>query len=235
MCPPRYSTYLFNRDSCRRFVLTNHYIICCLFSNILQTSLVPRNSTAVPGGFLREIKYQSEITDPIAGVAVKICTYASRRIGQMCRVVVAATFSYQVHQDKLLISSAYLGFLSQIRLNWLRDISYSGYYQASTLPVWTGSLWPIRKLRYPVCWMHGKQLLFSHQCPGPWFNIKMWSYLYRKSHCGDKTVVRSSYLHNGISYTGKMASLYWTNTKSMVCTLLTEPCRPPLKNHMVMS
>ena len=35
------------------------------------------------------------------------------------------------------------------------------------------------------------------------------SYQYRKSHCGDKTVVRSSYLHNGISYTGKMTSLYW--------------------------
>ena len=32
---------------------------------------------------------------------------------------------------------------------------------------------------------------------------------YRKSHCADKTVVRSSYLHNRISYTGKMASLYW--------------------------
>ena len=45
--------------------------------------------------------------------------------------------------------------------------------------------------------------------PGPWFNIKMPSYQYRKSHCGDKTVVRSSYLHNGISYTGKMSSLYW--------------------------
>ena len=29
------------------------------------------------------------------------------------------------------------------------------------------------------------------------------------SHCGDKTVVRSSYLHIGISYTGKMSSLYW--------------------------
>ena len=43
----------------------------------------------------------------------------------------------------------------------------------------------------------------------PWFNIKMSSYPYRKSHCGDKTVVRSSYLHNGISYTGKMSSLYW--------------------------
>ena len=47
--------------------------------------------------------------------------------------------------------------------------------------------------------------------PGPWFNIKMTSYQYRKSHCGDKAVVRSSYLHNGVSYTGKMTSLYWTS------------------------
>ena len=37
----------------------------------------------------------------------------------------------------------------------------------------------------------------------------MSSYQYRKYHCVDKTVVRSSYLHNGISYTGKMAYLYW--------------------------
>ena len=37
----------------------------------------------------------------------------------------------------------------------------------------------------------------------------MTSYQYRKSHCGDKTVVISSYLHNGSVYTGKMASLYW--------------------------
>ena len=44
---------------------------------------------------------------------------------------------------------------------------------------------------------------------GPWFNIKMSSYQYRKSHCGDKMVIRSSYLHNGISYTGKISSLYW--------------------------
>ena len=44
---------------------------------------------------------------------------------------------------------------------------------------------------------------------GPRFNIKMTSYPYRKSNCGDKTILRPSYLHNGISYTGKMASLYW--------------------------
>ena len=52
--------------------------------------------------------------------------------------------------------------------------------------------------------------------PGPWFNIKMSSYQYRKSHCGDKTVVRSSYLHNGISYTGKMSSLYWIRAQMAI-------------------
>ena len=41
---------------------------------------------------------------------------------------------------------------------------------------------------------------------GPWFNIKMSSYQHRKSHCGDKTILRPSYLHNGISYTGKTTS-----------------------------
>ena len=45
--------------------------------------------------------------------------------------------------------------------------------------------------------------------PGPRFNIKISSYQYRKSHWGDKMVVRSSYLHNGISYTGQVTSLCW--------------------------
>ena len=30
-----------------------------------------------------------------------------------------------------------------------------------------------------------------------------------KSHLGDKTILRSSYLHNGISYTGEAIYLYW--------------------------
>ena len=42
-----------------------------------------------------------------------------------------------------------------------------------------------------------------------WFNITMPSYQYRKSHCGDKTILRPCYLHNGISYTSKMTPLYW--------------------------
>ena len=41
----------------------------------------------------------------------------------------------------------------------------------------------------------------------------MPSYQYRKSHCGDKTVIRSSYLHNGISYTSKTTSLYWIRAR----------------------
>ena len=36
---------------------------------------------------------------------------------------------------------------------------------------------------------------------------------YRKSYCGDKTILRPPYLHDGISYTGKMASLYWTRVQ----------------------
>ena len=39
---------------------------------------------------------------------------------------------------------------------------------------------------------------------------KISSHQYKKSLCGDKTIVivRSSYLHNVISYTGKITSLY---------------------------
>ena len=60
--------------------------------------------------------------------------------------------------------------------------------------------------------------------PGPRFNIKMSSYQCRKSHCGDKTIIRSSYLHNGISYTGKMTSLYWI--RSPFCDKILS-CYPP--------
>ena len=58
-------------------------------------------------------------------------------------------------------------------------------------------------------WRNMASLIQHDLLPGPRFNIKMSSYQYRKYHCGDKTVVRSSYLHNGISYTGKTTSLFW--------------------------
>ena len=42
----------------------------------------------------------------------------------------------------------------------------------------------------------------------------MTSHQKRKSHCGDKTILWPSYLHNGISYTGKMTSLHWIGAQS---------------------
>ena len=40
-------------------------------------------------------------------------------------------------------------------------------------------------------------------------------YQYRKSHCGDKTILRPSYLHNGISYTSKTKSGPWSHVSVM--------------------
>ena len=56
----------------------------------------------------------------------------------------------------------------------------------------------------------------------PQFNIKMSSYRYRKSHCGDKTVVRLFYLHIGISYTGKATCLYWIGALDLFWGIYTK-------------
>ena len=42
----------------------------------------------------------------------------------------------------------------------------------------------------------------------------MLSYQYSKSYCEDKTIQRPSYLHNGISYTGKPTSLHWNRAQN---------------------
>ena len=93
--------------------------------------------------------------------------------------------------------------------------------QCNIISRWRGTFttWSL----YSATWLTGSG--YNKDCPiatqedninitnpwmsGPWFNIKMSSYQHRKSHCGDKTILRPSYLHNGISYTGKTASLYW--------------------------
>ena len=59
---------------------------------------------------------------------------------------------------------------------------------------------------YPLVLVKSLQLIWRS---GDWFNIKTASYQYRQSHCGDKTILRPSSLHNRISYTGKTTSLYW--------------------------
>ena len=73
------------------------------------------------------------------------------------------------------------------------EIGYSKH-QWMRLHVGWGEPWDGEsRLRCQPC-----QISPNH--PGPWFNIKTSAYQHMKSHCGDKTVVRSSYLHNGISY-----------------------------------
>ena len=46
------------------------------------------------------------------------------------------------------------------------------------------------------------------------FNIEMPYYQYR-NHCGYKTIIHPFYLHNGISCTGNMTSLYWIRTQML--------------------
>ena len=82
----------------------------------------------------------------------------------------------------------------------------------------TANKWQ-RVLRLWQGYLH-RLVEFSMKRPGPRFNIKMSSYQYRKSHCGDKTVVRSSYLHSGISYTGKMASFFIESAPCMYVVML---------------
>ena len=95
--------------------------------------------------------------------------------------------------------------------------------QKQTPPDWHRlAINPTRKCRMDVYsisirWsmLSGSDLSLMHSpyygCwgPGGHLNIKMPSYQHRKSHCGDKTMLRPFYLRNGISYTGKMTSLYW--------------------------
>ena len=77
-------------------------------------------------------------------------------------------------------------------------------------------------LRYKLVWV---------KYSGGWLNMKIPSNQYRKSHCGDKTILRSSYLHNGISYTGKMISLYWIRAQmtSIIIGVMLTPLVLTLK------
>ena len=42
---------------------------------------------------------------------------------------------------------------------------------------------------YPASALYLGHVTVTHLRSGPWFNIKMSSYPYRKSHCGDKTIL----------------------------------------------
>ena len=69
-------------------------------------------------------------------------------------------------------------------------------------------------------------------------NKGLFQYLYgyrcclsskAKSHCAGKTVIRPSYLCNGISNTDKMVSIYWNWNSSQEIRLII--CRPIVENN----
>ena len=91
----------------------------------------------------------------------------------------------------------FLWVLNTLSMTWYNDINMMKY--PLEISIISQSVWNIKSTA-------GEYGTLNIWAP---FNMKMTSYRYRKSHCGDNTVVNSSYLHNGISYTGKMTSLYW--------------------------
>ena len=99
-----------------------------------------------------------------------------------------------------------------IQISRLRDFarsynmtSYRILKQDPGHPLYTDQYWqgPGQIGRYVI---PSTSMTFGPQVSRPWFNIKMSSLQYMKSHCRDKTVVRSSYHHNGISYVSKITS-----------------------------
>ena len=120
---------------------------------------------------------------------------------------------------------------------WMKFVQWS-FVQESKHKILSAKWWPFYDTRVlsgvwlmlKCHWISKAKLLISLvKPPGPWFNIKMTSYQYRKSHCGDKTILRPSYLQNGISYTDKMTSLYWIRAllfaanRSSATSYLTKP------------
>ena len=91
-------------------------------------------------------------------------------------------------------------------MSWILCVSWG--LNAVIVPYRSGGWFNIKMISYQYRKSHCGDKLVPYRSGG-WINIKMTSYHYRNSHCGDKTILRPSYLHNGISYTGKNSSLYW--------------------------
>ena len=130
---------------------------------------------------------------------VRLFSSSPRVFNNMCPILSNAGLRSSI---MILNLSAVFGNIGHILLKTLCKEQNNWIIQG-------GWLWVVRGQVTVKVSYHTFRRVLSVLRTGPWFNIKMSSYQYRKSHCGDKTVVRSSYLHNGISYAGKMSSLYW--------------------------
>ena len=91
---------------------------------------------------------------------------------------------------------------------------YMGMYMIAAWYNWAGynEIRPVHIYIYVYIYV-------SRKTSRGWLNTKVQSYQYKESHCGNKTILRPSYLHNRISYTGKTTYLYWI--KALVNSLQT--------------
>ena len=54
-----------------------------------------------------------------------------------------------------------------------------------------------------------QSIIYQHNIDKALIQYKMSSYQHRKSHCGDKTILRPSHRHNRISFTDRALFVHW--------------------------
>ena len=88
----------------------------------------------------------------------------------------------------------------KVKLDILPDLStqirqkFNRQFKMLIRVVTVGIMCSLKKSNYK-----NDELVCKESTAGPRFNMQMTFYLYRKSHCGDKAILRPSYLHNGFS------------------------------------
>ena len=121
-----------------------------------------------------------------------------------------STMAYQITSVSMLCSTVCSGadqtkHKSSASLAFLRGIHWCTVNSSHKGPVTRKMFW------------FGDIIMTS---PGPWFNMKMPLNQYRNSHCGDKTILRLSYLHNGVRqhlYTESGPKPQWFNKPLVYC------------------
>ena len=141
-------------------------------------------------------------THPL-GTISSLCGSCLNQRNFECPIAESTAAHVQSYQTN---TPAFLKILNTIVLGF--QIIFLPYILCHKHTTWTGEYGKM-EIHRKMLSIYVNRLYISILSSGPLFNIKMSSYQYGKCHCGEKTVVRSSYLHNGISYTGKMTSLYW--------------------------
>ena len=114
---------------------------------------------------------------------------------------------HRAHYDVTVMIYSFISGEGDVHPGWVSDDTGNGWGVRGLVQVTRKRPVTTQPPSVPVT-TQPSYVTWSDDTAGPWFNIKM-SYRYRKSHCGDKTVVRSYYLHDGISYTDKTSYWYW--------------------------